>query len=86
MAKFESQKVEICVHRNLSVFSFSWGVSRGVYFIHGEVKGGGTLLGCSSFVQTTVVRCKRGKGAGGGLTLCFIVVVLVIGGLFLRCV
>lgn len=62
MAELKSQKIEIRVHRNLYVFSFCLGVSRGVHYVRGEDEGGGGLLGVSILLQTMPVRCKKGRG------------------------
>lgn len=67
MAELKSQMIKICVHRNLSVFSFCLGLSRGVNFVCGEDELGGGLLGCSlSFCKPCWWGARREAGNGGG--------------------
>lgn len=62
----KSQTMEIRVYSIFYVFSFCSGVCRGVCVLYVEsIRRRRSVCGSSSSLQTTLVRCKKGKGTKG---------------------
>lgn len=79
MSKLKSQMIDICVHRNLLLSVSAW-VFPGVSILYVEkTKEVEFCWGIPYPPANHAGEVHKGKGAvGGGLNLCFIVVVLVI--------
>lgn len=80
----QSQKIEICVYSIFYVFSFCSGVCRGVCVLYVEsIRRRRSVCGSSSSLQTTLVRCKKGKGTKGAWVFALLLLSLwLFGGLF----